>query len=111
MTTEFLSKQKKTHHPRVSKSAFAVAKGGGESGGTGFVVPGRLAVVGGGIDGDGPHTGGVSVTVTVVVRAAVARRPHVDVATPMSTLRSKKRPKSSLNHFWWGEKFPARSCK
>lgn len=80
-------KTKKTHHPRVSKSAFAVAKGGGESGGTGFVVPGRLAVVGGGIDGDGPHTGGVSVTVTVVVRAAVARRPHVDVATPMSALR------------------------
>lgn len=37
----------RTYHPRVSESAFAVAKGGGESGGAGLVIPGRLAVVGG----------------------------------------------------------------
>lgn len=61
----------RTYHPGISQGAFAVTERGGESRGAGFVISGRLSVVGGRINGDSPHTGGISVTVTVVVGAAI----------------------------------------
>ena len=75
-----------THHARILEAAFAVTEGGGESGAAGLVIAGRLPIIGGGIDGDCPHAGCVAVTVTVVIRPAVTRRPHVDRALLIATL-------------------------
>jgi hypothetical protein len=47
-------------------------KGGGEGGGAGFVITGSLAVVGGAVDGDSPHGGGIAVTVAVILRSSVS---------------------------------------
>lgn len=45
-----------------------------------------LTVVDGTVDADGPHTRGVSVTVTVVLLPAVTGRPDVDIAQSVSAL-------------------------
>jgi hypothetical protein len=50
---------------------------------------GVLAVVDGRVNRDGPHGGCVAVAIAVVVLAAVAARPHVDVAQSVATLRAK----------------------
>lgn len=41
------------------------------------------------VDGDGPHGGRVAVAVAVVVLAAVAAGPHVDVAETLAALKNK----------------------
>lgn len=45
-----------------------------------------LAVVDGRVDRYGPHGRCVAVAVAVVIRAAVAARPHVDAAEPAAAL-------------------------
>ena len=77
------------------RRALAVAKRGGEGGGTRLVVAGCAAVVGGRVDGHGPHAGGVAVAVAVVVGTAVARRPHVDVSFAIATLQREVSVKSN----------------
>jgi hypothetical protein len=81
--------QNPTHHAGVVTGALAVAEGGGEGGGAALVVARCPPVVGGWVDGHCPHGGGVAVTVTVVVRTAVSRRPHIDVALAVATLDRK----------------------
>uniref|UniRef100_A0A915KKR9 Uncharacterized protein n=1 Tax=Romanomermis culicivorax TaxID=13658 RepID=A0A915KKR9_ROMCU len=44
-----------------------------------FVVVGVFAVVDGRIDGNGPHTGGVTVAIAIVIFAPVARSPDENV--------------------------------
>ena len=78
-----------THHASVPGVALAVAEGGGQGGGAGFVITGGLTVVGGRVDADGPHAGCVAVAVAVVVGTAVARRPHVHVAEAFAALRKR----------------------
>ncbi len=63
-----------------------VGEGGGQGGGAALVVVRVLAGVDGGVDGDGPHGGRVPVAVAVVVLAAVAGGPHVDVAETVAAL-------------------------
>ena len=75
-----------THHAGLRVPLPPVAEGGGQGGGAALVVQGGSAVVDGRVDGDGPHAGGVAITVTVVVAAAVPGGPHVDAAFAASTL-------------------------
>ena len=75
-----------TDHSGVLVAALAVAERGGERRRAALVVAGRLAVVGGRVDRNGPHAGRVAVTVAVVVVPAVARRPHVDGAETATAL-------------------------
>lgn len=49
-----------------------------------------LTVVDGTVDADGPHTRGVSVTVTIVLLPPVTGRPDVDVAQSVSALIGSK---------------------
>lgn len=58
----------------------AVAERGRQRRRAAFVVVRVLAVVDGAVDAYRPHAGGVTVAVAVVVFAAVAARPHVNVA-------------------------------
>lgn len=74
-----------THHARVGVLG-AVAERGRERGRAALVVVRVLAVVDGRVDGYGPHGRRVAVAVAVVVRAAVAARPHVDVAQAAAAL-------------------------
>lgn len=75
-----------THHASLGVPLPAVAEGGGQGGGAALVVQGRPAVVDGRVDGDGPHAGGVAITVAVVVAATVPGGPHIDAAFAASAL-------------------------
>lgn len=76
----------RTHHAGLGVPLPAIAEGGGQGGGAALVVQGGPAVVDGRVDGDGPHAGGVAVTVAVVVAATVPGGPHVDAAFASSAL-------------------------
>jgi len=65
----------------------SVAERGGQRGAAALVVVGVLAVVDGAVNGNGPHGGGVAVAVAVVLLAAVAGGPNIDVPEAISTLR------------------------
>jgi hypothetical protein len=54
------------------------------------VIGGVVTSVDGRVDGDGPHGGGVTVAVAVVILAAVTAGPHVDVTQPVATLKKGK---------------------
>ena len=45
-----------------------------------------LAVVDGAVDRNGPHAGGVAITVTIIILTSIATGPHVDVSQAISTL-------------------------
>jgi hypothetical protein len=49
-----------------------------------------LTVVDGAVDGDGPHAGGVSVTVAVIFFTPITARPNVDVTETIPTLSNAK---------------------
>lgn len=74
-----------TYHPRVGVLG-AIAKGGSKGAGTALVVMGILAVVDGAVDTDGPHTRGVSVTITIVLLSAIPGRPDVNITQSVSAL-------------------------
>ena len=50
----------------------SVGESGGEGGRAALVVVGVFAGVDGAVDGDGPHGGGVAVTVAVIILATVS---------------------------------------
>jgi len=56
-----------------------------------------LAVVDGTVDADGPHTRGVSVTVTIVLLSAVPGRPDVDIAQSVSALMGTHEQTNDMN--------------
>lgn len=85
-----------TYHPRV-RVLGTVAKCGSQGAGAALVVMGVLAVVDGTVDTDGPHTRGVSVTVTVVLLSAVPGRPDVDIAQSVSALKGIREQTSDMN--------------
>ncbi|KAL0595567.1 hypothetical protein AAY473_035758 [Plecturocebus cupreus] len=73
------------HH--VGQAGFKLLTSGGSQGGrAALIVQGGPAVVDGRVDGDGPHAGGVAVTVAVIVAATVPRGPHVDAAFAAAAL-------------------------
>ena len=66
--------------------ARAIAEGGGQRARAGLVVVRVLPGVNGGVDGDGPHAGGVAITVAVVVLSTISTGPHIDVTQATATL-------------------------
>ena len=78
-----------SYHSGVLVAALAVAEGGGQCRGAALVIAGRLSVIGGRVNRDGPHRGGVPITVTIVIRATVTRGPHVDRAQSVTALHRK----------------------
>ena len=40
-----------------------------------------------GIDADGPHAGGITITITIIIFTTITRGPNVDVTKAMSTLK------------------------
>ena len=47
-----------------------------------------------GIDADGPHAGGITITITIIIFTTITRGPNVDVTKAMSTL------KNEINHIY-----------
>ena len=43
-----------------------------------------------GIDADGPHAGGITITITIIIFTTITRGPNVDVTKAMSTLKNPK---------------------
>lgn len=64
----------------------SVAERRRQSGRAAFIVMGVLAVVNGAVNGYRPHAGRVSVTVTVIIFAAVAARPNVNIPFAIASL-------------------------
>lgn len=58
---------------------------------------GVLTVVDGTIDTDGPHTRGISVTITIILLSAVSGRPNVDIAQSVSTLMETHEQTSDID--------------
>lgn len=75
-----------THHASLGVPLSAVAEGGCQGGGAALVIQGSPAVVDGRVNGDGPHAGGIAVTVAVIVTAPVPRGPHIDAPFATSAL-------------------------
>ena len=67
---------------RVSAS---VGESGSQGGGARLIVMSVLTVVDGGVDGDGPHGSGISITVAVVVFSSVTRGPDEDGSQTVSS--------------------------
>ena len=42
-----------------------------------------------GIDADGPHAGGITITITIIIFTTITRGPNVDVTKAMSTLKNQ----------------------
>lgn len=85
-----------TYHPRV-RILGTVAKGGSQGAGAALVVMRILTVVDGTIDTDGPHTRGVSVTITIILLSAVPGRPDVNIAQSVSALVETSEQTSDMN--------------
>lgn len=75
-----------THHACFRVSFTAVAEGGGEGGGAAFIIERGASVIDGRVNRDGPHAGGVSVAVTVVIATTISGGPHIDAAFATSAL-------------------------
>lgn len=52
-----------------------------------FIVMRILAIVDGTVNGYRPHGGGIAIAVAIILLAAIARRPHIDVAQTIASLR------------------------
>lgn len=86
----FLIPAKYTYHSCI-RIFGTIAKSGSQSARTTFVVMGVLTIVNGTVDTDGPHTCGVSVTITVVLFSAISRCPDIDIAQPVSALMGTRK--------------------
>ena len=75
-----------TYHTRVCVSRFSVAESRGECRAAGFVVSRCLPVISDWVDGYCPHRGGVTITVTIIVRSTIAWRPYIDTASAITSL-------------------------
>lgn len=64
-----------------------IAKCGRQCGATAFIVVRILTIVDGAVNGNCPHGGGIAIAVAIILLAAIARRPDVDVAQAISTLQ------------------------
>lgn len=78
----------RTHHSGVGILG-TVAERRRQRGGAALVVVGILAVVDGAVYADGPHAGRVTIAVAVVIFAAVAAGPNVNISQSVSTLNNK----------------------
>jgi len=92
----FLLPSVSTYHPRV-RVLGTVAESGSQGAGAALIVMCVLTVVDGTVDADGPHTRGVSVTVTVVLLSAIPGRPDVDIAQSVSALMGTHEQTSDMN--------------
>lgn len=52
-----------------------------------FIVVRILAIVDGAVNGNCPHGGGIAIAVAIILLAAIARRPDIDVAQAISALQ------------------------
>ena len=50
-----------------------------------------------GIDADGPHAGGITITITIIIFTTITRGPNVDVTKAMSTLKKPNKSKPIKN--------------
>jgi len=46
-----------------------------------------LAIINGAVNGNGPHGGGITIAVAIILLTAIARCPDIDVAQTIATLR------------------------
>ena len=74
-----------TYHTGV-RILRAIAERAGQRGAAALVVVRILPIVDRTVDRNGPHGGGIPVTVAIVLLAPVTGRPHVDVAQPVPAL-------------------------
>lgn len=65
-------KSERTHNTSLRVAFSPVTECGRQRGGAAFIIQSGAAIVDRRVDGDGPHAGGVAVTVAVVIATAIA---------------------------------------
>lgn len=80
-------KSEHTHNTSLWIPFSPITECGCQSGGAAFIIQSSAPIVDRRVDRDGPHAGGITVTVAVVIAAAIAWCPHVDAAFSSTPLK------------------------